>query len=63
MSTHNSIWCATGEQPSIPSLDSDVEVEGDLAVVGGGITGLTTALLLQREGARAALLRIESHDA
>lgn len=39
---------------SFPSLDRNIEV--DVAVVGGGITGVTTALLLQRAGKRVALL-------
>jgi glycine/D-amino acid oxidase-like deaminating enzyme len=37
-----------------PQLDHDLEV--DVCVVGGGITGLTTALLLHDAGVRVALL-------
>jgi len=48
------VWLATADQPSFPPLDGDLDV--DVAVVGGGITGLTTALLLQRDGARVALV-------
>ncbi len=54
MSEHESVWRATAALPSHPPLPGDLEV--DVAVIGGGITGLTTALLLQRDGARVALL-------
>ena len=54
MSEHRSVWLATADRPEYPALDGDVEV--DVAVVGGGITGLTTAVLLQRDGARVALV-------
>jgi glycine/D-amino acid oxidase-like deaminating enzyme/nitrite reductase/ring-hydroxylating ferredoxin subunit len=53
-----SLWMATTQDasPSHP-LRSDLEV--DVAVVGGGILGLTTALLAARDGARVAVLE---HD-
>ncbi|HEV2088317.1 MAG TPA: FAD-dependent oxidoreductase [Cryptosporangiaceae bacterium] len=51
---HASVWLATSERPTYPALGGDVEV--DVAVVGGGITGLTTALLAQRDGARVAVV-------
>jgi glycine/D-amino acid oxidase-like deaminating enzyme/Rieske Fe-S protein len=54
MSAHESVWLATSERPAFPALHVDVDV--DVAVVGGGITGLTTALMLQRAGARVALV-------
>jgi glycine/D-amino acid oxidase-like deaminating enzyme/nitrite reductase/ring-hydroxylating ferredoxin subunit len=50
-----SVWVDTGpEQRERPPLDRDVEA--DVAVVGGGIVGITTALLLQEEGVRVVLL-------
>jgi glycine/D-amino acid oxidase-like deaminating enzyme/nitrite reductase/ring-hydroxylating ferredoxin subunit len=51
---HRSVWTATADRPVYPALDADRDV--DVAVVGGGIVGLTTALLAQREGARVAVL-------
>lgn len=50
---HSSVWLATGELPSHSALSSDLEV--DVAVVGGGVTGLTTALLARQAGLRVAL--------
>ena len=53
-----SLWIATGpEQPVHPELDHDVEA--DVAIVGGGIVGVTTALLLKEAGASVALLEAD----
>ena len=52
-----SVWLATAELPRYPELEADLEV--DVAVVGGGWVGLTTALLAQRDGARVAVLEAE----
>ncbi|GAB3756586.1 FAD-dependent oxidoreductase [Microlunatus parietis] len=49
-----SVWLATAELPRHPALAADLEV--DVAVVGGGLVGLTTALLVARDGARVAVL-------
>jgi glycine/D-amino acid oxidase-like deaminating enzyme/nitrite reductase/ring-hydroxylating ferredoxin subunit len=50
-----SLWLATsGDVTDYPSVTGDLRV--DVALVGGGITGLTTALLLKREGLRVAVL-------
>ena len=53
-SADGSLWLATAEPTDYPALAG--EVDADVAVLGGGICGLTTALLLQREGARVAVL-------
>ena len=45
---HTSLWAATGPATDYPPLDESIEA--DALVVGAGITGLVTALLLQREG-------------
>ena len=52
-----SLWLETAERPNRQRLASDVRVE--VAVLGGGIVGVTTALLLAREGASVALLEAE----
>ncbi|MBE9914484.1 FAD-dependent oxidoreductase [Paenibacillus donghaensis] len=53
-----SLWRATTELPSFPPLTEDIEV--DTAIVGGGITGITTAYLLARQGCKVALLEAGS---
>jgi glycine/D-amino acid oxidase-like deaminating enzyme/nitrite reductase/ring-hydroxylating ferredoxin subunit len=58
----HSPW-AEFELPAFPSLDRDLEV--DVVVVGGGLTGITTAYLLRKSGARVALVergRLASAD-
>ncbi len=49
-----SLWLATAQAMAYPALDFDLEV--DVAVIGGGIAGISTALALKRDGARVAVL-------
>ena len=49
-----SLWIDSTPETGYPQLSGDVEV--DVAVIGGGIVGLTAALMLKREGKRVALL-------
>jgi glycine/D-amino acid oxidase-like deaminating enzyme/nitrite reductase/ring-hydroxylating ferredoxin subunit len=48
------LWLQTAPAAAYPALEAELEV--DVAVLGGGITGLTTALLLKRDGARVAVV-------
>jgi glycine/D-amino acid oxidase-like deaminating enzyme/nitrite reductase/ring-hydroxylating ferredoxin subunit len=50
----NSVWSESTPAPPYPVLDGNVGV--DVAIVGGGITGITAALLLQRAGKRCAVI-------
>jgi len=49
-----SYWMDSGSLPRFPALDRNVEV--DVAVIGGGITGITAAYLLKQSGKTVALI-------
>ena len=49
-----SYWQFSQALPEFPSLASDVEV--DVCIIGAGLTGITAAWLLKREGVKVALL-------
>jgi glycine/D-amino acid oxidase-like deaminating enzyme/nitrite reductase/ring-hydroxylating ferredoxin subunit len=51
-----SLWLDRG-RPTYPALSGDITA--DVAVIGGGITGLTTALLLKRAGLRVAVVEAD----
>lgn len=52
--TSVSVWMDTTETTNFPPLGGNISV--DVAIVGGGITGLTAALLLKRAGLTVAVL-------
>ena len=49
-----SIWNAHSETTPFKKLDHNIEV--DVAIIGGGITGITTAQLLKKSGLKIAVL-------
>lgn len=49
-----SLWVETALQAEFPALKSNLDVE--VAIVGGGITGITAGILLQRAGKRVAII-------
>jgi glycine/D-amino acid oxidase-like deaminating enzyme/nitrite reductase/ring-hydroxylating ferredoxin subunit len=49
-----SYWMDTGPLPRYPALDRDLEV--DVVVIGGGITGITAAYLIKQSGKTVALV-------
>lgn len=51
---HRSLWQATAEGPERPPIEPGTHV--DVLVAGGGITGLTTGVLLAEEGLRVAVV-------
>ena len=51
---HLSFWIDTTPRTDYPVMPSDTSV--DVAVLGGGITGLTAAVLLKRLGKTVALI-------
>jgi glycine/D-amino acid oxidase-like deaminating enzyme/nitrite reductase/ring-hydroxylating ferredoxin subunit len=54
MEEYTSTWLATASLPRFPRPSADVRV--DVAIVGGGITGLTAGYLLKRAGLKVAVL-------
>jgi glycine/D-amino acid oxidase-like deaminating enzyme/nitrite reductase/ring-hydroxylating ferredoxin subunit len=53
---HDSLWIETSDGPPRPPLARDLNV--DVAVIGAGITGATSALLLKQGGATVAVLEV-----
>jgi glycine/D-amino acid oxidase-like deaminating enzyme/nitrite reductase/ring-hydroxylating ferredoxin subunit len=49
-----SLWLATTPQTDYPALDAEITV--DVAVLGGGITGIATAYMLKQAGATVAVV-------
>lgn len=49
-----SAWTAAGELPAAPRLPGDLSAQ--VCVIGAGITGMTTAYLLAREGKDVVVL-------
>ena len=54
---HLSYWIDTTPRTDYPVMEGDVAV--DVAVLGGGITGLTAAVLLKRLGKTVAVVELK----
>lgn len=52
-----SYWLDSTSETNYPTLKENIEV--DIAIIGGGITGITTAYLLKNEGVKIALLEAD----
>lgn len=52
-----SYWLDSTPETNYPTLEKDINV--DIAIIGGGITGITTAFLLKNEGAKVALIEAD----
>lgn len=52
-----SYWLDSTEKTNYNSLSEDLEV--DVAIVGGGIAGITSAFLLKRRGLKVAILEVD----
>ena len=54
MTHHLSYWNATAPASAFPALEGDIEA--DVAIVGGGIVGVTAARILKDRGLKVALV-------
>jgi len=57
LNNHQSFWLASTLPSRYPTLSQDIDV--DVAIVGAGLAGITTAMLLKRAGKRVAVLEAE----
>ncbi len=54
---HQSFWLASTLPSSYPALSQNIDV--DVAIIGAGMAGITTAMLLKQAGKRVAVLEAE----
>ncbi len=52
-----SYWLDSTPDTNYPSLENDIDV--DIVIIGGGLTGLNTAYLLQKEKLKVAIIEAE----
>jgi glycine/D-amino acid oxidase-like deaminating enzyme/nitrite reductase/ring-hydroxylating ferredoxin subunit len=53
-SVHESYWIDSVEKNDYPALTENIDI--DVAIIGGGIVGITTAFLLKKKGLKVAIL-------
>lgn len=53
----NPYWLASTETPEYPTLTENIDV--DVAIVGGGMVGITAGYLLKKEGLKVAILEAD----
>jgi Glycine/D-amino acid oxidases (deaminating) len=53
-STHEPYWITSTPKTDYPVLSEDINV--DVAIIGGGIVGITSAFLLKRKGLKVAII-------
>lgn len=53
----NSYWIASTSPTQYPQLEEDIKV--DVAIIGGGIVGITSAYLLSQQGVKVALIEAD----
>ena len=53
----NSFWMASTPVTDYPEIQTDLKV--DVAIVGGGIVGITTAYLLKKQGVKVAVIEAD----
>lgn len=56
-SSPQSYWTATTAKTEYPALEQDIAV--DVAVIGGGLTGISTAWMLKHEGLKVVVLEAD----
>ena len=52
-----SYWISSTDPTSYPQLEEDIKV--DVAVIGGGIVGITSAYLLSQQGVKVAVIEAD----
>lgn len=54
-STHKPYWITSAHKTDYPALSEDIN-NVDVAIIGGGIVGITSAFLLKRSGLKVAII-------
>lgn len=52
-----SYWLDSTEKTDYPTLDRDIDI--DVAIIGGGIAGITAGFILKRRGMKVAILEVD----